>query len=136
MRMLASVLVLLAVAGVGRADEDAVVKELGNAGVRVFWMGRFIGNPEALKSRKFSPNHADFSKAQNVNALVDSLCELPDLTDLNFAGSDVTNAGLKKLTGLSVRYLGLSGCPGMTDAGLDSLARMESCRCLTSTARV
>jgi internalin A len=136
MKMLASVLVLLSVVGVGRADDKVVIKELEKAHVVFYGRG------------------AIFENARGVDALVDRLAALSnieeltvclggsDLTDaglaalgclkaideLGLSSTAVTDAGLKNLVGVRVRCLGLRDCAGVTDAALASIARMKGLR--------
>ncbi len=115
MKKLASVLVLLAVAGAGRADDEAVIAELIDAGVRfsdelsiVYFDG--VRGTDALVGRL-----ADLKRRANMRVDLRG----SDLTDVGLAaigcrfeavhvlllnGTAVTDAGLKNLVG--VRVLG------------------------------
>jgi hypothetical protein len=149
---LVAVLVLLAGVGTGRADDEAVIAELDKAGVTLIEERLHIGPREGMANCKFRPNYADFKNVQGTNTLLDRVAQLSNIEELalRLAGSDlmdeglatlgcrrkglatldlkntvVTDKGLKSLAGVSVSYLNLSGCAGVTDAGLESIARLK-----------
>ena len=54
-----------------------------------------------------------------------------NLTDLNLSGTDVTDAGLVHLAGLTnLTWLNLGSCPRVTDRGLAPLASLTNLRWL------
>jgi hypothetical protein len=136
MKKLASVLVLLAGVGTGRADDKAILAELDKAGVKLI-EARIVSFKNVRGTNALLDRVADLS---NIHELVLWLegsdltdeglatlgCRLKGLYALELKGTVVTDKGLKTLTGLPLRYyLGLSGCVGVTDEGLNSIARLK-----------
>jgi hypothetical protein len=151
MKKLASVLVMLAVVGVGRADDEKVRRSLGEKGIEV-WTLATVGNVEDYGiSVRFAAHHGDPSLTE--------LCELRRLQWLDLSGSRVTDAGMGTVGGLNglrtlelnstrvtaagdaclvgllgLRELHLENCPGVTDASIMTFARMKGLRLLNLTS--
>jgi internalin A len=141
MKNLIGVLVLLAVAGVGRAGEKEIIEGLKRAGAFVANYSGERGN--TLLAVRFQgdeftdANLTDLCELQSLGRLVLSgkgftdaglrtVGGLKGLTYLSFVDTKVTDAGLKEVAGLeALQILYLGRCPGVTDASVDSLARMK-----------
>jgi internalin A len=158
MRKLASVLVLLAVVGVGRADDETVINELEKAGVHFLKVSYCCGILGSRADRDSRPNCAFFDNVRGTDGLLDRLADLSnaekmtvglkgsDLTDaglatlgcrlkavdtLGLSGTAVTDGGLKNLVGLRVRSLYLHDCAGVTDAGVAHIAKVKGLRSIS-----
>ena len=124
-RVGAALLVLLAVAAVGRSGEKDIVERIEKAGGSV---GAAGDEPDVAPARRtglvvhLRPNATD--------ADLGELCELRRLEALGLAGTDVTDAGLEtvsKLTGLERLSLNFTG---VSDEGLRHLESLSDLRAL------
>jgi internalin A len=158
MKRMVSVLVLLAVVGVGRADDETVINELEKAGARFLKVGSGGGILGGGANRDSRPNCAFFDNVRGTDGLLDRLADLSnaekmtvglkgsDVTDaglatlgcrleaidtLGLSGTAVTDEGLKNLVGLRVQSLYLNGCAGVTDAGVAHIAKMKGLRSIS-----
>ncbi len=105
MRKLASVLVLLAVVGVGQAGEKAILKGIVDRG------GTVSENEDGL-SICMPPTTTD--------ADLGELCELRRLRILSICDTEVTDKGLRTLESLdNLRSLHMMDCPNITVAGFE-----------------
>jgi hypothetical protein len=142
MKKLASVLVLLFVAGAGRGGEKEIIERLKQAGASVSNYSGERGETLLLSVRfqgeEFTDaNLTDLCELRSLGRLVLSgkgftdvgirtVSGLKGLTYLSLVDTQVTDTGLKEVAGLeAVQLLYLGGCPGVTDASIDSLARMK-----------
>ncbi len=147
MKMLASVLVLLSVVGVGRAGEKDVIERLEKAGAEVNIDRHLFGETTALWMRFTGDSFTDSALTElcelrqlrvlilRETAITDSglrsLGGLTRLKALYVESCSITDAGLKELTELAALHsLGLENCPYITDAGIDHLAGMKGLRVL------
>ena len=138
------VIFVVAAAAGGAAAKDGppeplpepIVAAWKNAGAEVGWM-RFLyilqfvpagqGEPGDLPAFRFSPWR---------HGLLAKLADPGRAFALDLSGTDLTDAGLKELTGLkSLKMLGI-GMTYVTDAGLKELARLKNLRKLSLGAGV
>jgi hypothetical protein len=142
MKSYLAVLVLLSVAGVGRAGEKEIIEGLKKAAA---YVANYSGEREKtlLLSVRFQgdeftdANLTDLCELRSLGRLVlagkgftdvgiRTVSGLKGLTYLSLVDTQVTDAGLKEVAGLeALQILYLGGCPSVTDASVDSLARMK-----------
>ena len=149
MKTLAAVLVVLAVVGVGRAEEkdirkaleedQAIIEELSKAGVNFdgkLFFAHFDGvrGTDALVGRladlsdqkRLTTMHVRLRGSDITDAGLAAIgCRFKAVGRLTLSGTAVTDAGLRNLVGLRVEFLHLDGCAGVTDAGIASIVRMK-----------
>jgi hypothetical protein len=155
MKYLAAVLVMLAVVGVGRAEEkdirkaweedQAIIEELSKAGVnfdgKLFFAhfdgvrgtDALVGRLADLSDQKRLANmHVRLWGSDLTDAGLAAIgCRFKAVGRLTLDGTAVTDAGLKNLVALRVRSLHLDSCAGLTDAGVASIARVKGLEDLT-----
>jgi hypothetical protein len=126
MKTLASVLVLLAVAGGGRADEKAATERLQKADVWVLKQQSRIGG--VLRYSRTTVSFKEGTK--ETDCLLDDLRELRDLKILCLDKTDITDAGLRQLEALpDLLILKLKNCPNLTEEGVARLQHaLPNCR--------
>src|SRR5262245_38817299 len=113
-RLVAALLVLLAVAAVGRAREQDVIERLKQAHAWIWVCKDEDHKDEDGLGVLLSNDAGDEGLAE--------LCELRRLRSLGLSSTRVTDAGMRAVGGLTrLRYLDLHGLP-VTDAGLRELA--------------
>jgi hypothetical protein len=121
MKKLASVLVLLAVAGAGRCGEKDIIERLEKAGARVT-RGYYGGLMVVLDCE-----HSDADLAE--------LCELPTLECLSLSGRGVTDADMRTVGGLKRLECLLLCNTSVTEAGLRELKRLPRLEQLALTGK-
>ena len=120
MRKLASVLVLLAVVGVGQAGEKDIIERLKGMEANVFYID--IGDGKEVLAVDLND--------QNVDAGLVELCELRTLRWLDLTLPRLTDAQLRTVGSLGgLRVLFICGCP-VNDAQLRRIARIRTLKAL------
>jgi hypothetical protein len=140
MRRLASVLILLAVVGLGLAGEKDIVGRLEQAGARIVRVDHEDRVAEVDLSAGLDPDarlaelcelrrlrHVKWCGKGMTDLRLRTLGELRGLKRLTLDNTAITDAGLADLAGLSaLAYLSLDGSAGVTDVGIDGLARLKN----------
>ncbi len=143
-KRLSAVLVLLFVVGVGQAGENDIIERLEKAGV---WVSRYeIRGEKDVLAVLFpgpldeKPDLAELCELRRLRFLSLRGMDLTDaemhrvgsltgLTELTLDDTNFPEAGLDELAGLSsLCRLHLNGCSGVTDASINSIARLKSLR--------
>jgi hypothetical protein len=110
MKKLASVLVLLSLAGVGRADDAAIIERLEAEGVIVLPVssGLVVG-----------------LDASNFDIVLPELCELRGLRSVNLQHPELTDHQLQQVCALpGVKFLHFDDCP-ITNVRLKTVVRVR-----------
>jgi hypothetical protein len=116
MKKLAAVLVLLAVVGVGLANEQDIIKGIRDAGGGV---------------KKYDRGGMGATMPESAaDADLTDLCELRDLTALSLRGVRITDRGLQTVSNMrELNWLGLTEM-AITDKGLHHLESLSNLRTL------
>jgi hypothetical protein len=124
MRMLVSVLILLAKIGVGQAGEKDILKALKDAGVGE------ITVIHAVDTVLVRYRCHDFRGLPGTDYLLVELCEHRQVRGLLLEQSDLTDAGMASIGGLrGLVYLSLDST-AITDTGLRHLEKMKGLQVL------
>ncbi len=109
-KVMLALVALVGAAGVGRADDMAIVMWLKAKG-KVYW--------QASNDREYFlglPGHVDDD--------LGVLCELPHLQTVQLTGAGFTDAGLRQIEGLKgLLNLILMDCPNITPAAVERLQK-------------
>jgi internalin A len=116
MRMLVSVLMVLAMVGVGQADDKDIIEGLRKAGATVYYAGEQV---------------CVILDGHSANTCLPELCELHNLFALNLIRSGMTEAQMQTVCALNgLRQLDLDSCP-VTDAHLKQVVRLRELQSLS-----
>jgi hypothetical protein len=141
MKRMASVLVLLAVVGVGQADDKGIIERLKESGGQVTQRDVY-GEKDALEVAFVhnTPQKGSlvelcelrrlralaFVTSRVTDAEMRTVGSLTSLRVLHLASTEITDEGVKELTGLyALQQLYLNDSERITDASIDSIARMS-----------
>jgi hypothetical protein len=143
MRKLLALVVLLSLAGAGRADDEAIVKQLQEKGAAVIQLPISGANLYVqLDANNLDATLPDLCELRGLHGLgvrqtrltdkqVQQVCALPGGKTLDFIGCPITDAQLKIVAGVrGLEGLGLADT-AITDEGLAELTRLGDLESLT-----
>jgi hypothetical protein len=129
MRKLVSLLVLLAIAGVGRAGEKDILKRIVDKGGFAKDDGKFVLMPDSTTDADLTVlrelrglKYLGLGKTKVTDEGLKIVASLPGLNELFLPGTAITDQGLRHLESASgLQFLNVDKCANVTNEGVARL---------------